>query len=198
MSISYALLAIIPVVGLAVFCLSHLVASRVVLNRGPYYPLLAGFSIGLAAALAASFALLWSMGTGAADLLAIVGMNGAAYVAFGFGYFNFVNLNIASLRIRMLQELADSGGSMPAIAFASCYNTDSVIALRIQRLVSGGYLVEKEGRYFSGKQSFLIVARIFEFLRWAILGGRAALPSSADGRTGRDADIETCSSEGVP
>ena len=51
-------------------------------------------------------------------------MNLAAYLAFAFGYFNFINLNVASLRIRMLQELMESGGTMPAAAFAACYKTE--------------------------------------------------------------------------
>ena len=56
-----------------------------------------------------------------------------------------------------------------------------MIALRINRLVSGGHLIERQGRYYSGKRKFLIVARIFDFLRLAILGSRVPPANPAPG-----------------
>jgi hypothetical protein len=112
------------------------------------------------------------------DFAALLGMNLVAYLAFSFGYFNFINLNIASLRIRMLQELAESGGEMPVEALTGLYNTEEVIALRIDRLAGGGHLIERQGRFYSGKRQFLIVGRIFDFLRLVILGSRLPLGRS--------------------
>jgi len=113
-------------------------------------------------------------------------MNLSAYAALGFGFFNFVNLNIASLRIRMLQEMAQSPRGMSRCELLACYNIDEVIALRIDRLVRGGHLVERDGRFYSGKLHFLVLARIFDFLRFLIMNRRrktwneadAALPSN--------------------
>jgi hypothetical protein len=167
------LLAITPVLGLAVYCLSHLAASRILGSRGPYFPLLVGCGFGLAATLVISAAGLVLMQAQLLDFLALAGMNVVAYLAFSFGYFNFINLNIASLRIRMLQELAEAGGEMPVEALTGLYNTEEVIALRIDRLARGGHLVERQGRFYSGKRKFLIVGRIFDFLRLVILGRRA-------------------------
>ena len=98
--------------------------------------------------------------------------NLAAYLALAFGYFNFINLNIASLRIRMVQELAEAGGAMPVEALTGLYNTEAVISVRIDRLVSGGHLVERQGRFYSGQRKFLVVGRIFDILRLVILGNR--------------------------
>jgi hypothetical protein len=149
-----------------------MVACHTVRNRGNYYPLVAGCGCGLTAtALLNLAALLW-MQKGLADGLALAGINIVAYLAFAFGYFNFINLNIASLRIRMLQELADAGGRLPSERLAGLYNIETVIAVRIDRLARGGHLVERGGRYYSGKWQFLIVARTFDLLRWAILGER--------------------------
>ncbi len=167
-----ALVAATPMLGLAVYCVSHVLASRMLRDRGHYYPLLAGCGCGLAATLVFSAAGLWLLRLSAADFLALLAMNVAAYLAFSFGYFNFINLNIASLRIRMLQELAERGGEMPAEDLAGLYNTQQIIALRISRLTEGGHLIEREGRYYSGKQKFLIVGRIFDALRLVILGRR--------------------------
>jgi hypothetical protein len=166
----YALLAIAPVLGLATGCVAHLLVSRMVRKRGHYFPLLVGCGCGLIATLVTSVAALVAMDAGALDFLALVSMNVVAYLAFSFGYFNFINLNIASLRIRMLQELAESGGEMPVGALTSLYSTEDVIAVRINRLLSGGHLIERQGRFYSGKRQFLIVGRIFDLLRRAIIG----------------------------
>ncbi len=167
-------LAVTPLLGLAVYCASHLLASRVVGNRGHYYPLLVGCGCGLAATLVLSAAGLAFLQASAADFLALAAMNAMAYLAFSFGYFNFINLNIASLRIRMLQELAERGGEMPVEDLAGLYNTQQIIALRIGRLTEGGHLIERQGRYYSGKRKFLVVGRIFDALRLAILGRRGS------------------------
>ncbi len=127
MAAAHALLALAPVLGLATYCVSHLVACRIVgqianlpgIRRignpphGPYFPLVLGCGCGLVVTAAISLAaMLWTHGT-LADGVALTGVNAMAYLALAFGYFNFVNLNIASLRIRMIQELAESGGRLP-------------------------------------------------------------------------------------
>jgi hypothetical protein len=176
---AYSLLAIAPVSGLGVYCFSHVLLSRTVGNRGHYFPLFLGCLVGLATVFANSVAVLVLMQSGVLDGIALVAMNVVCYLAFSFGYFNFINLNIASLRIRMLQELAESGGEMPVEKLTSLYNTNAMIAVRINRLVSGGHLIEREGCYYSGKQKFLLVGRIFDFLRLVILGSKLPLSSPA-------------------
>ena len=108
-------------------------------------------------------------------------MNLAAYLALAFGYFNFVNMNVASLRIRMLQELLACGGRMSKEQLLGCCGAREVAALRIARLVRGGHLLEEQGRFRSGKAArFLRLARIFDAARWIILGkGYASGPAAA-------------------
>ncbi len=179
---AYAMLALAPVFGLAVYCLSHIAACHTISNRGNYLPLMVGCGCGLAATAAISLAALIRLQSGWADGLALAGINLAACLALAFGYFNFINLNIASLRIRMLQELADAGGCLPAERLTGLYNTETVIAVRIDRLARGGHLIERDGRYYSGKWQFLLVARTFDLLRWAILGHSA-------NRSSHDSDV---------
>jgi hypothetical protein len=167
---TYTLLAVAPILGLAAYCLSHIFACQTIRNRGNYFPLVVGCGCGLATTAAISLAALSWTKSGFGDGLALAGINMVAYLAFAFGYFNFINLNIASLRIRMLQELADARGRLPADRLAGLYNTETVIAVRIDRLARGGHLVERGGRYYPGKWQFLFVARTFDLLRWAILG----------------------------
>ena len=90
-------------------------------------------------------------GDSATDALALTGMNTVAALGFAFCYFNFVNLTIASLRIRVLEEIADSGGWLPRAALLDRYGTGSVADIRLERLVGGGHLVERNGRLYSGR-----------------------------------------------
>ena len=175
-----ALLAVAPLAGLAAYCLAHLAVCRVAGRRGPYPPLLAGFLAGLAVAMALSLAALRPRGPSPADAAALAAMNLVAYLALAFGYFNFINLNVASLRIRMLQELLASSGQMSNEALLGCCDAREVAALRIARLVRGGHLREEQGRLHSGQVArFLWIARIFDALRWIILGKRYACGPAA-------------------
>ena len=164
------LVALAPVLGLAVYCVSHVITARIIRGRSPYPALAIGASAGLAVTIAITLAACSRGGASFIDTLALVGLNTVASLAFAFGYFNFVNLTVASLRIRILEELADAGGWLPRAALLDRYGTASVADLRLERLVGGGHLVERNGRLHTGRLQFLVVARIFDGLRWLIFG----------------------------
>lgn len=182
MSDSRPLVALAPVIGLAVYCVCHVIAARTIRGRNPYPALAIGAIAGLVATVAVTLVACGRDATAAADTLALVAINTVASLAFAFGYFNFVNLTVASLRIRILEELADSGGRLTRAALLDRYGTASVADLRLERLVGGGHLVERNGRLHTGRLQFLVVARIFEGLRRLILGRNHA---SSPRRAGR-------------
>ena len=94
------------------------------------------------------------------------------YLALAFGYFNFVNVTVPSLRIRLLEEMRDAGGTLPARALMTAYDSRQLVAIRLERLVRGGHLVENDGRLHVGRLPFLITARIFDGLHGFIFGRR--------------------------
>lgn len=164
------LVALAPVVGLAAYCAAHVVAARAGRGGSPYRALAVGALVGTGAAIWLTLAGCLRGGVSSADTLALVGLNTVASLALGFGYFNFVNLTIASLRIRVLEELSDAGGWLPRKTLLDRYGDGSVADLRLERLVRGGHLVERNGRLCTGRLQFLCVARIFDGLRWLIFG----------------------------
>jgi hypothetical protein len=169
------LVALAPVVGLAVACVVHVAAARLIRGRGPYPPLALGCLAGIVATIAITLAACVRGPTAVADTLAFTALNGIAALALAFCYFNFVNLTIASLRIRILEELVDKGGRLPGATLLDLYGSGSVAGIRLERLVNGGHLVERNGRLHTGRLQFLLVARIFDGLRWLIFGpARAA------------------------
>jgi hypothetical protein len=167
----HLLLVAAPVAGLALYAVSHVALARLMRGRGPYAALVTAFIPGLACALLATCAALRMMKSGRADWVAYLALNVTTYAALGWGYFHFVNLGIASLRIRILEELVDAGGELPAESLGMLYNDEEVITMRIRRLCSGRHLVEHDGRYRIGSRRFLAIARIFDGLRALIFGG---------------------------
>ena len=165
----YVLVMAAPLLAAATNVLVHLGACRCLTRRGAYFKLLAGFIAGLPVVLVISLVALSSWDASFTDRAALLALNLLTYLGLAFGYFSFVNLNIASLRIRMLQELLAAGGSLPGDRLLACYNTDEVILLRIDRLLRGGHLIEAQGRIYSGKRYFLFIGRVFDVLRWIIL-----------------------------
>lgn len=107
------LVALAPVIGLAAYCVSHVFTARIIRGRSPYPALAIGALVGLAVTIAVTLAACRRDAVSLADTLALVGVNTLAALAFAFGYFNFVNLTVASLRIRILEELAEAGGDFP-------------------------------------------------------------------------------------
>ena len=164
------IVAIAPVLGLAAYCVTHVLAARIIRGRSPYPALAVGALAGLVATVVITVVACRRDAVSTLDTLALVGLNTIASLAFAFGYFNFVNLTVASLRIRILEELADAGGRLPRADLLDRYGTTSVADLRLQRLVGGGHLVERNGRLYTGRLQFLLVARIFDGLRWLIFG----------------------------
>ena len=167
-----AIVPLAPLIGLAVYCVGHVVAARLIRGRNPYPALAIGAVMGIVVTVAITIVASVRGGDSATDTLALTGLNAVAALGFAFCYFNFVNLTIASLRIRILEEIADSGGWLPRATLLERYGTGSVADIRLERLVGGGHLVERNGRLYSGRLQFLLVARIFDAFRSLILGTR--------------------------
>ena len=167
---AYPLVVIGPVAGLAAYCLIHLLISRRMDRRRPYHSLSIGFFFGLVMMLLLTGNALAAMGVGRLDGLALLGLNLLGYLALAFGYFNFVNLNITSLRIRVLHEMREAGGQLLRDELLVRYNSDEMAKLRIERLFAGGHLRESQGRIFIGRRRFLLTARFFQLLKWIVLG----------------------------
>ena len=180
MTLGYACLAVSPVIGLAGYCAAHLAMAWLVGRPRPYVYLLLGFPVGLIFTLAASVLGMADGERTTADAWALIGFNLLTYGALGYGYFQFVNTNITSLRIRILKELLLSPNGLAAREVSGLYGAGEVVGRRIERLTAGGQLVEKGGRFYLGNRSLLVVARIIDALRYLVLGptpsARPAVP----------------------
>jgi hypothetical protein len=166
----YPIVVLASVFGLAAYCASQMAICIALPRKSPYVSLAIGWFIGFFTTAAATLLPLVSMRSEIGDTVAYLLLNLSTYFALAFGYFNFVNLTIASLRIRLLEELNDAGGSISEAALLAEYNTENMMNTRFDRLLRGGHLLERDGRFFTGNRRFLFVARIYDLIRRLVFG----------------------------
>ena len=175
------LLAFAPVAGLIAYGISHVPFCWMLRRSNYLLPLVIGFFVGLIATLTITAFAVHHQDDKVADSVALLALNSLTYLGLGWCYFNLVNINFASLRIRMLKEIADAGGTMSRTELLAEYNTGQVIARRMQRLLHWENLEEREGRYYIGRKKwFLLVARFYDMCHWIVFGSPDASRSHDD------------------
>jgi hypothetical protein len=185
-----AALAFAPVAGLAVDCLTHIVVARL-WRGGPPRKLMIGFAAGLLCTAGACILALAGTEADCADALALASLSLATYAALGFGYWSFINLNITSLRIRLLQEVQEAPDGLPVAALHRYYGTEEMLRRRLVRLLGNGQVVERAGRFYLNKCTLLCIARTIDAARFLILG-RITARHAAAGATARAAISTHC------
>jgi len=159
------LLVTTPVLALAVNCGGYLLL-RHGLRLGLAATILGGLAAGLAAIIAAiSAGLSYSI----ADPWELAIGQVGTYLGLSFCYWTFLNLNITSLRIRVLRDLLKRGGAMPLTDLLASYPDEERLQRRLDRLAGGGQIASRNGRWVLRSPSpLLMMARCFEALRWAM------------------------------
>lgn len=184
-----AVLALSPVAGLAAYVLSHFAVSRIGKGRAPLTDLIVAAGIGglFAAGLA-----LWALGTGNFSLADAAGEGLVAaigYVGLAWCYLNFVNLNLSSLRFRLLRELRAAPQGLSEEEIVARYHADQIIARRLEQLTAGGHLRLQDQRYFIAKRSLLLAFDVLEALKLAVLGHGSLLIHGGPGAPGKIARL---------
>ena len=179
---NYPLVVVAPVVGLTVAVLGHLALAWLTGGAHAYRCVLRGFLCGAAATIGVSAFGLWftwpagftsvSPALPLEGFLAYLLFNLVIYAALGFCYINFVGLSIASLRIRVLQELMARPEGMSLEKILESYNPRVLIDNRIDRLTSGRQIVDRDGRFHTGRRDILWIARIMNFMKVLVFGKR--------------------------
>jgi len=170
MSENYPLLVLVPLFGMLGNVFAHIIISRVNRGRGQIKCLVLGYILGLICGLFLALGA-YSRKNVTTDFIAYLFLDFIAYSALSFGYFHFVNINIASLRIRILQEIIDSPQGLSKEAILRSYNAEQILDNRIERLINSNQLIEKQGSYFiGGNRNFLILFWFFETLKLTFIG----------------------------
>jgi hypothetical protein len=159
----------VPLAGLLAGVVSQVLLVRLRGGAGLLRSLAEGFGAGLLAL--AALETVFAAGTACrADALALAAADLIAYGALWYCYFNFVNLGVSARRPRLLIELLEAPRGLTYQQVLERYSAEYMVGARLERLIGGGQVVERGGRYFVGKPVLLTAARLILLLRRLILG----------------------------
>ena len=95
------------------------------------------------------------------------------YFSLFFCYFNFVHIPDASVRIRILRELAKNSKGLSRNEIYAIYNANTILSARLQRKKKSEQIQIIEGRYVNRRRKMLYVAYIFRLFKILVLSRRA-------------------------
>ena len=172
-------LGLVPFAALLACIVAHVLVSRAL----PALPRHRGVAVGALAGLVALAALaLRPIGQAAApgDRVWLGVAWTLTYVSLVYWYvFGFFNLGESARRIRLLVELRTAGDrGLTRAEILAAYNARIIVDARLGRLLAGGQVVERDGRYFIGKTLMLCGAKALVLLKLVFLGA----PSEFAGR----------------
>lgn len=163
--------ALSPIGALAVNFLCQIILHRAV-KRARYLPVMVvGTLAGLGIQLLAFYVL-----HGAPDTLDLhVQFFGqvATYLCLSFGLFAYANLGEASLRIRLLQELADEPEGLSWSVIGKNYSERNIFAKRMERLIAANQVFKKDGRFFLRGKALPVLAKVMTFMKLILLRKRS-------------------------
>lgn len=111
----------------------------------------------------------WCHGREQADGAARLAAAFLTYACASYVFFHVVHIPEASVRIRVLQELA-AHGPLAEGELLRRYDARTILDLRLARLMRSGQLTHMDGRYFTGRRRMLYVARLFRLAKRIALG----------------------------
>ncbi len=163
------LLTFAPIIGLGTNCLMYILGRKVFGIRTGF-ALVCGFLLGLfIAAVVVATNVPAAISTG--DLAGLWATLGLTYVALAFGFWAFLNLNMTSLRIRMLRELLRSEHGMARAELFDRYSPEEFLRRRLARLERSGDLGLFDGHYSVRSRKLLYVDNCLKVLRAVIFAG---------------------------
>ncbi len=162
-------LAILPLLGLLVQVLSHVVLLHAFSQKTPWKLLLISFFIGFLFTGIFSLALMFLQQFSFLDIAGTFCVNMGAMIALGFGYFTFVNLNYTSLRFRLLREFISQNGRLSHLEILKKYNSEVILSTRINRLVRAGELIYDNPYYRLGATKFSLMSLILNWFKRVLL-----------------------------
>ena len=160
--------AINPVVAFSINVATQILCIRFVM-KGLLKSLFSGFAIGLLSLL---FVQLISVFLGKTFLPNLT-VNIIIYSSLWYCYFHFINLGETARRIRILRELYDSDGGLTLDVILKRYNAKKMVELRLQRLLSNGQVILKDGRLYNGKPVLLLMSKTILLMKLIILGKKS-------------------------
>jgi hypothetical protein len=153
------------IIGLAANAIAQIVSAHLFRRTNQ------SIAFGALCGLMVTVGVLWLTTTLTAQTAPVWSMILLTYAALGFGYWAFLNLNLTSLRIRMIRELLHTDGGISRIELMGRYSPDEFLRRRLERLESSSKQLSRleDGRWRLKSRTLLTVADIMGVARVIIM-----------------------------
>lgn len=158
---------LIPIAGLTINVIIQVLSFRHLPKLGLLKSIFMGFSLGMLFIIILQ-AGLYNLPSASGPVA--LATNITIYGALAYCYFHFLNLGETARRIRIVRELYDSPNGLSMEELLRNYNSKDMVNMRINRLLSNGQIIYKDGSYFIGKPIMLWMARIILLMKRILLG----------------------------
>lgn len=171
LSMGFIMISVVLISGLiGIIC--HLVISRVMDGRAVMKSLLACGGLSLVINLLSTVLLYVPASNISAksDYTGVVIANILFEICGWYGYYALINLNLTSIRIRILKEIIKAGGALDVATLEQGYSHETMLQDRLGRLTSMGQLKMVDGCYCIDGTFWLYVAQIIERVKCLVFG----------------------------
>jgi hypothetical protein len=161
-----------PTFGLAADVATHLAATWIIGFKNLYYRLLFGAFWGGVVTLALT---LWAgveRGLPAGEIAAYAVFNTFTLLVLSFGYFNLVQMNLSSLRLRIANELHDTPEGITPERLLEMYGAHEIVDQRLARLSRGAQIECRDGRYYCRMSTVYLISVAMDTTKRLVLGRR--------------------------
>lgn len=166
------LLVLAPTLGLAADTIAHLMVTWSLRGLGIYARLACGAAAGAGVTAGISLFASSRLGFPAGVAMAYVIFNLITFLILAFGYFNLVQMNLSSLRLRIANELIDAADGVPMEKLLTMHDGASIVDARLARLSKGGQITLREGRYHHRLSGVYLIAVAMDTMKRLVFGRR--------------------------
>jgi len=166
-------LALAPLIGLGVSVVIQILSCRYGSKTSLFKSIFLGFGVGMAFVLFMELYVFFMMPGLKNGFIYILATDLMAYSAFGYCYFHFINLGETARRIRIMRELYDSDGGLSMEEILAKYSAKDMVHMRISRLVSKKQILDKDGRYYIGNSTLLLMSKAIVMMKLLVLGKKS-------------------------
>ncbi len=159
-----------PLVGVAAYMVVHIAMNWITRGRRLLCGFVLGVLVGWAVQLAVSFWGVLAAAVSRWDAAGLLLVNQFTYLAIADLYSHFVNIQIASLRVRVLHELASAPDGLTSQQLLQRYNAADIVRSRLTRLTGTNHLRRDGDRYYTRFSTMLLLAQFYQLLKWIVLG----------------------------
>ena len=158
----------IPLIASAVNAAVFMAIQHLTAKPKFFGPVALGFAAGLAVEFALDLTRLMELDTSGSAWSIFLG-DLTLYVLLGYLFFHVVNMGRASIRVRILREIASAGPEATEAELLRAYSERTIVQLRLDRMVAGGVVEVKNGRYVLRSGKLMVLARTIRALKQFLL-----------------------------